>query len=147
MTGQLADVLSFRRIANIPFDAYLAVLESWQLTGHDGELCLGDSMLRGPIEHDHYFGTWRIEVRLVRGRLRAPVRMRLEIVPWYAGATGLELIPCQRVRPGAAYFAAGDRLLDSLTRPLLVHVPAQRRPAQDHLRATVSVGVPALSRP
>ena len=147
MTGQLADVLSFRRIADIPVDAYLSVLESWQLTGHDGELCLGDSMLRGPIEHDHYFGTWRIEVRLVRGRLRPPVRMRLEIVPWYAGATALELIPCQRVRPSAAYFAAGDRLLDCLTRPLPVRVPARQRPDQDHLRGTVSAGVPALSRP
>ena len=47
MTGQLADVLSFRRITGIPVDAYLAVLESWQLTGHDDELCLGGSMLRG----------------------------------------------------------------------------------------------------
>jgi hypothetical protein len=147
MTGQLADVLSFRRIADIPVDAYLAMLESWQLTGHDSELCLGDSMLRGPVEHDHNFGTWRIEVRLVRGRLRPPVRMRLEIAPWYAGATALELIPCQRVRPGAAYVAAGDRLLDSLTRPLQVRVPAQQRADQDHLRPTVSVGVPALSRP
>lgn len=147
MTGQLADVLSFRRIADIPCDAYLAVLESWQLTGHDGELFLGDSMLRGPVEHDRYFGTWRIEVRLVRGPLRPPVRMRLEIAPWYAGTTALELIPCERVRPSAAYFAAGDRLLDSLTRPLLVRVSAQQRLDQDHLRATVSVGVPALSRP
>jgi hypothetical protein len=147
MTGQLADVLSFRRIADIPVDAYLAMLESWQLTGHDGELCLGDSVLQGPIEHDHYFGTWRIEVRLVRGRLRPPVRMRLEIVPWYAGTTALELIPCQRARPSAAYFAAADRLLDSLTRPLPVRVPVRQRPDQDHLRATVSAGVPALSRP
>jgi hypothetical protein len=145
MTGQLADVLSFRRIADIPVDAYLSVLDSWQLTGHDGELCLGDSMLRGPIEHDHYFGTWRIEVRLVRGRLRPPVRMRLEIVPWYSGATALELIPCQRVRPSAAYFAAGDRLLDCLTRPLPVRVPVRQRLDRDHLPATVSVGVPALS--
>lgn len=147
MTGQLADLLSFRRIADIPVDAYLAMLESWQLTGHDSELCLGDSMLRGPIEHDHYFGTWRIEVRLVRGRLRPPVRMRLEIVPWYAGATALELLPCQRVRPSAAYLAAGDRLLDSLTRPLPARVPVRQRPGPDHLRGTVSAGVPALSRP
>ena len=70
MTGQLADSLSFRRIAGISFDAYLAALESWQLTGHDDELRLGNSLLRGPIEHDHYFGTWRIEVRLARGPLR-----------------------------------------------------------------------------
>jgi hypothetical protein len=147
MTGQLADVLSFRRIADIPVDAYLAMLKSWQLTGHDSELCLGGSMVRGPVAHDHYFGTWRIEVRLVRGRLRPPMRMRLEIVPWYAGATALELIPCQRVRPSAAYFAAGDRLLDSLTRPQSARVPVRQRPGQDHLRGTVSAGVPALSRP
>ena len=76
MTGQLADLLSFRRIEGIPFDAYMAVLESWQLTGYDSELCLGGSLLRGPIEHDHFFGTWRIEVRLARGRLRPPVLAR-----------------------------------------------------------------------
>ena len=145
MTGQLADLLQFRRIAGIPFDAYMAVLESWQLTGHDGELRLGNSLLRGPIEHNHHFGTWRIEVRLARGRLRPPVRMRLEIAAWYAGATVLELIPCTRVRPSAAYFAAGDRLLDSLARTLPVRVPVQQRPDQDCLRATVSAGVPALS--
>jgi hypothetical protein len=147
MTGQLADLLSFRRIEGTPFDAYMAVLESWQLTEHDSELCIGGSLLRGPIEHDHYFGIWRIEVRLVRGRLRPPVRMRLEITSWYTGATALELIPCHRVRPSAAYFSAGDRLLDSLTRTLPVPVPVQQRRDQEHLRATVSAGVPALSRP
>ena len=146
MTGQLADVLSFPRIAGIPFDAYMAVLESWQLTGHGGELRLGNSVLRGPIEHDHHLGTRRIEVRLARGRLRPPVRMRLEITPWYADATVLDLIPCQRVRPSAAYFAAGDRLLDSLTCMRPVPTPVRQRPDQEHLRATVSAGVPALSR-
>jgi hypothetical protein len=149
MTGQLADSLSFRRIQDTPFDAYMAMLKSWQLTGYDSELCLGDSLLRGPIEHDHNFGTWRIEVRLTRGRLplRRPVRMRLEIAPWYCGDTVLELIPCQRVRPSAAYFAAGDRLLDSLTRSRPVPVPVRQRSDQEHRRATVSTGVPALSRP
>jgi hypothetical protein len=145
MTGQLADVLSFRRIAGIPFGACLAALESWRLTGHDGELGLGNSLLRGPEQDDH-FGTWRIEVLLARGRLRPPVRMRLEIAPWYAGATALELIPCQRVRPSAAYFAAGDRLLDCLTRPLPARVPAQQSAEQELLRATLSAGGPALSR-
>ena len=145
MTGQRADLLSFRRIEGIPFDAYMAVLESWQLTADDGELCLGDSLVRGPVEHDP-FGTWRIEVRLARGRLRSPVRMRLEIAPWYGGATVFDLIPCQRVRPSAAYFAAGDRLLDSLTRMRPVPTPVRQRTDQEHLRATVSAGVPALSR-
>ena len=146
MTGQPTDLLSFRRIAGIPFDAYMSELESLHLTGHDSELRLGNSLLRGPIEHDQYFGIWRIEVRLTRGWLLPPVRMRLEIAPWYAGATALELIPCKRVRPSAAYFAAGDRLLDSLARALPVRVPVPQRPDQDCLRATVSAGAAAFSR-
>lgn len=143
---QLADLLWFRRIADIPFDAYMAALDSWQLTGHHGELRLGNSLLRGPSERDRHFGTWRIEVRLGRGPLRAPVRMRLDIGPWLSTATALELIPCQRVRPSAAYFAAGHRLLDSLTRSPPMRVAAQERPAQDHQRATVTAEGPALSR-
>jgi hypothetical protein len=145
MTGQLADLLSFRRIADIPFDTYMAALDSWQLTGH--ELRLGNSLLRGPIERDHHLRTCRIEVRLARGPLRPPVRMRLEIEPWSPTASALELIPCQRVRPSAAYFAAGHRLLDSLTRTLPVRVPAQQHPDQDHLRAAVRAGGPAPSCP
>ena len=146
MTGQLTDVLSFRRIAGIPFDAYMAELDSWHLTGHGGELRVGGSLLRGPAEHDEYFSLWRIGVRLTRGRLLPPVRMRLEIAPWQAGATALELIPCQRVRPGAAYFAGGDRLLDCLARALPARVPAPRRPDRDCLRAAASAAAPALSR-
>ena len=145
MTGQLADTV-FGRIARIPFDAYMAALESWQLTEHNGELRLGNSLLRGPIEHDQYFGTCRIKVRLGRGPLRPPVRMRLEIAPWYTGATAFELIPYQRVRPSAAYFAAGHHLLDSLTGSLPVRVPVQQHPDQDYLRAAVGAGLPALSR-
>jgi hypothetical protein len=146
MTGQLADLPSFRRIADIPFDAYMAALDSWQLTGHDGELRLGRSILRGPIESDHHLGTRRIEVLLARGPLRPPVRMRLDIEPWSATATALELIPCQRVRPSATYFAAGHRLLDSLTRTLPVRVPVQQRPNQDDLRPVVGADGLALSR-
>ena len=146
MTGHLADS-AFRRIAGIPFDAYMAALERCELTGHNGELRLGHSLLRGPIEHDDHFDTWRIQVSLARGPLRPPVRMRLEIAPWYTGATALELIPCQRVRPSAAYLAAGHRLLDSLTSPLPVRVPVQQRLGQDYRRATVSAGSLALSRP
>ena len=144
MTGQLADSV-FQGIADTPFAAYMAGLESWQLTGHGGELRLGNSLLRGPIEHDQHFGIWRIEVCLGRGPLRPPVRMRLEVAPWYTGATALELIPCQRVRPSAAYFAAGHRLLDFLTRTLPVRVPVHQRPDQDDLCATVSARGPALS--
>jgi len=146
MTGQLADLPSFRRIADIPFDAYMAALDSWQLTRHDGELRLGSSTLRGPIESDHHLGTRRIEVLLARGPLRPPVRMRLDIEPWSATATALELIPCQRVRPSATYFAAGHRLLDSLTRTLPVRVPVQQRPDQDDLRGVVGADGLALSR-
>ena len=147
MTRQPANLLSFRRIADIPFDACLAALDGWQLSGHDGELRLGNSVLLGPIERDHHLGTCRIEVRLARGPLRPPVRMRLEIEPWSPTATALELIPCQRVKPSAAYFAAGHRLLDSLTRTLPVRVPTQQRPDPDYLRAAVSAGGPALSCP
>jgi hypothetical protein len=123
MTGQRADLLSFRRIAGIPFGAWMAALESWQLAGHDGELRLGNSVLRGPIQRDRHLGTCRIEVCLARGPLRPPIRMRLDIEPWSSTSTALELIPCRRVRPSAAYFASGHRLLDSLTRALLARVP------------------------
>ena len=146
MTGQLADLPSFRRIADIPFDAYLTALDSWRLTRHDGELRLGTSLLRGPVERDQHSGTCRIEVQLARGPLRPPVRMRLEFEPWSPTATALELIPCHRVRPSAAYFTAGHRLLDSLTRGLPVRAPVQQRPDQDHLRAAISAGDPAISR-
>lgn len=144
MTRQLADLLSFRRIADIPFETCLATFDSWQLTGHGGERRLGDSLLRGPIERDPRAGTCRIEVRLARGPLRPTVRMRLDIEPWSPTATALELIPCQRVRPSAAYFVAGHRLLDFLTRTLPVRVPVQQRPDRDCLRAAVSAGAPSL---
>jgi hypothetical protein len=146
MTRQLADVLSFRRIAEIPFGAYMATLDRGQPPGPDSELRLGHSLLRAPIERDQHAGTCRIQVRLGRGPLRPPVRMRLDIEPWSPTATVLELIPCQRVRPSAAYFAAGHRLLDSLARTLPARMPAQQRPDQDHLRAAISAGAPALSR-
>jgi hypothetical protein len=146
MTGQLANVLSFRRIADIPFGTYMAALEGWQLTRHDGKLRLGHSLLRGPIRRDPRSGTCRIEIRLARGPLHLPVRMRLDIDSWSPTATALELIPCQRIRPSAAYFAAGHRLLDSLTHTPPVCIPAQQRPDQDHPRAAVTADTPALSR-
>ena len=58
--------LSFRRIVDIPLDACLAALESWQRTGQDGELHLGQDLLRGPIERDRDSGTCRIQVHLAR---------------------------------------------------------------------------------
>jgi hypothetical protein len=123
------DRLSFQRILDIPFDACMAALESWRLTGHDGELHFGRSFLRGPVERDRHSGISWIEVRLARGPGRRPVRMRLDIEPWSSGRTGLELIPGQRVRPGAAYFRAGHRLLDSLTYALPTHAPVRPRAA------------------
>ena len=54
--------------------------------------------------------------------------MRLEVERWSASSarTALELIPCQRVRPTAAYFRSGHLLLDSLTHSLLRHLSAQQ---------------------
>ena len=98
--------LSFRRIVDIPYQICVAALGSWQ-AGQHGELLVGRSMLRGPFKRDRDSGTCRIEVRLARGPLRPRLRMRLDIDRWSATSTVLELIPCRRVRPTAAYFRAG----------------------------------------
>jgi hypothetical protein len=121
------DRLSFRRIIDIPFETCMAVLEDWQRTGQDGEPRIGQSLLHGPIEHDHDSGTYRIEIRLARGPLRPLLRTRLDIDrwSWLPARTALELIPCERVRPTAAYFRAGHLLLDSLTHLVPEHRPAQ----------------------
>ncbi len=119
--------LSFGRIIDVPFETCVSVLESWQRTGHDGGLRIGQSLLRWPIERDGDRSTCQIEVALARGPLRPPLRMRLEISRWSPSSarTALELIPDQRVRPTAAYFRSGHLLLDSLTRSLLQHLLAQ----------------------
>ena len=133
--------LSFRRIVDVPFETCLAALDSRQRTGHGGELRSGRSQMTGPMEHVRDTGTRRIEVRLARGPLRPLVRMRLDIDRWSSSSTALELIPCGRVRPTAAYFRAGHLLLDSLIRSLPQHLP----PA--HARDTASQPpVPAGSR-
>jgi hypothetical protein len=119
----VAGPLSFRRIMDIPFETCVAALDSWQRTGH-GELRVGESLLRGSVEHDREAGTRRIQVRLARGSLRPPLRMRLDIDRWSASSTVAELIPCGRVRPTAAYFRAGHLLLDLLTRSLLQYLPS-----------------------
>ena len=72
--------------------------------------------LTGLVEHDREAGTRRIQVRLARGSLRPLLRMRLDIDRESASSTVVELIPCGRVRPTAAYFRAGHLLLDLLTR-------------------------------
>jgi hypothetical protein len=121
-TGMCADpgLVSFRRIVDIPFEACVAVLESWRLQGHDSELHIGQSRLRGPVKHDRGSGTCRVEVRLARGPLRPLLRMRLDVDCWSSSPPGsaLELIPCGCVRATASYFRAGHLLLDSLTRSL-----------------------------
>ena len=133
--------LSFQRIIDIPVETCLAALDSQQRAGHGGELRSGGSQLPGPMEHDRDTGTRRIEVRLSRGPLRPLVRMRLDIDRWSSSSTALELIPCGRARPTAAYFRAGHLLLDSLIRSLPQHLP----PAQ--ARDTASQPpVPAGSR-
>jgi hypothetical protein len=113
----------FRRIMDVPFETCMAALEGWQRTGYC-ELRVGESLLRGPAGHDREVGTRRIQVRLARGSLRPLLRMRLDIDRWSASSTVVELIPCGRVRPTAAYFRAGHLLLDLLTRPLLQYLPA-----------------------
>jgi hypothetical protein len=117
-TGSGPGWLSFRRIVDIPFETCVAALESWR-EGRNDELQLGQSTLRGPIEHDHGSGTCRVEVRLARGPLRPPLRMRLDLDCWSrSSSTALELIPCGHVRATASYFRAGHLLLDSLTHSL-----------------------------
>ena len=110
--------LSFWRIVDVPFETCVAALDSWLRTGHGGELRFGGSQLSGPMGHDRDLGTRRIQVRLARGPLHPPLRMRLDIDRWSSSSTALELIPGRLVRPTANYFRAGGLLLDSLTRSL-----------------------------
>jgi hypothetical protein len=119
-SGSAVGWLSFRRIVDIPFDACLAALESWRRTAQDGELHFGQGLVGGPMERDRDSGTCRIQVRLDRGPLRLPLRMRLDIDRLSSSGTALELIPCQRARPTAGYFRAGHCLLDSLIHALPV---------------------------
>jgi hypothetical protein len=139
--------LSFPRLIDVPFEICVATLESWQRTGQDGELHIGQSLLRWPIEHDRDQGIYRIEVGLARGPLRPPLRMRLEIARWsrLSSRTALELIPCQLVRPTADYFRSGHLLLDSLTDSL--QHPAGAAPWLRHRNpATRAPGRPARAR-
>jgi hypothetical protein len=144
--GSKVGPVSFGRIVAVPFGTWVAVLERWQLTGHDGELRIGQSLLRGPVERDRHLGTCRIEVHLGRGPLRPPVRMRLDIDRWSATSTALQLIPCQRVRPSAAYCRAGHHLLNSLIHALPQPATVQAQPArqeQDIWRHRQPAPIPA----
>jgi hypothetical protein len=117
---------SFRRIVDVPFETCLAALDSWQRAAQGGDLRVGGSLLRGPVEHDRDSGACRIQVRLARGPLRPMLPMRLDIDRWSSSSTAVELIPEGRVRPTAAYFRAGHLLLDALARSLPQHVPPAR---------------------
>ena len=108
--------LSFWRIADVPFETYVAALDNWLRLRRGSDLWFGGSQLLAPIEHDRDLGTRRIQVRLARGPLYPSLRMRLDIDRWSVSSTALELIPCRLVRPTAEYFRAGRLLLDSLTR-------------------------------
>jgi len=143
-TGSGPGWLSFRRIVDIPFETCVAALEGWRRGGHNGELQLGQSRLRGPIGHDRGSGTCRVEVRLARGPLRPPLRMRLDLDCWSrSSSTALELIPCGHVRATASYFRAGHLLLDSLTHSLqleqeiqALELPGTESPAATHRTPT-----------
>ena len=141
-TGSIVGPGSFRRIVDVPFETCVTALDSGQRTGQGGILRFGDSLLHGPIEHDRDSATCRIQVRLVRGPLRPPLRMRLDIDRWSASSTAVELIPCGRVRPTAAYFRAGHLLLDSLARSLLHASPAHARDTASQPRVPVGSGRP-----
>lgn len=132
--------LSFWRIVDIPFDTCVATLERWRRAGDDGDLHIGDSILCGPLERDCDTGTWRIQIRLARGPLRRRLPMRLEVDRWSASATALELTPCRRVEPTAAYFGAGHRLIDSLAHSWSL---AARQPALAQTSDPGSQPVPA----
>jgi hypothetical protein len=146
----VAGPLSFWRIVPSPFRVWVAALERWQLTTRDGERRLGQSVLRGQAERDPHFGTCRIEVRLARGPLRPPVRMQLHLDHWSAAATAIELIPCQRVQPSAAYFRAGRALLDALTCALRARTPVPHRagvPPRQPPADQAAPGTAAQARP
>ena len=131
MTGSTRAWLSFRRIVDVPFGTCAAALDSGQLTGPDRGPRAGPCLVCGPTEHDRDCGTCRVQVRLARGPLRPPLRMRLQADHWSSSPprTALELIPCGPVRPTAAYFRAGHQLLDTLARALArqEHPPAIRQ--------------------
>jgi hypothetical protein len=104
-TSRVPDLgsLSFWRIAAVPFDIYVAALDSWLPARPGGELWFGGSQLLAPMEYDRDLGTRRIQVRLARGPLHPPLRMRLDIdrIVHRAGAHPVQARPAHSgVFPG-----------------------------------------------
>ena len=141
----LASQLSFRWIIDIQLETCVAALEDGQRAGPRTDLYIGRSLLRGPIQYDRHTGTYSIEVGLARGPLRPLLPMRLHIDRWSgpAARTALELLPCARVRPAAAYFRAGHLLLDVLTRRLVNVIDLNDLQREDRPPAAAALSTPA----
>ena len=139
--------LLFRRIVDVPFETCVAELERWQRTEDDGGLHIGQSILCGPLEHDRDTGACQIQARLARGPLRPPLPMRLHIDRWSASATAVELIPSRRVKPTAAYFRAGHRLIDALTHSWSQAACRAPQTQPSHTRPRPAPTGPARPRP
>lgn len=142
-----ADPLSFWRVVHVPYPAWLAALDHWQLTAPGTELRLGPGVLRGPAGHDPQFGTCHVHARLRPGPLRPPVRMRLDIDHWSPTATALALICCQRAQPTTGYFRAGRHLLDTLTRAVAACPPAPTQAGVTPPRPPAGQAEPTTARP
>jgi len=84
-TGSGPGWLPFRRIVDIPSETYAAALKGWRREGHNGELQLGQSRLRGPVEHDRGPGTCRVEVRLTAAPAVAHEAEPRSLVPALGG--------------------------------------------------------------
>src|SRR5262249_1915681 len=91
--GSPGDWLPFPRATDARLEIGGAAGEGWQRAAQEGELRIGQSLLRWRVEHDREYGPYRVEVGLARGLLRPPLRMRLEIDRWSASSsrTALEL--------------------------------------------------------
>ena len=103
--------LPFRRIIAVPFETCLAAVESGQRTGPDGELRIGESRLRGPIEHDRDSGTRRDP----GPRPYAPAQSR-------SGKPGRKHYPHSPCRIGA-HLEFGRRITTSFRTPRSVRLP------------------------
>jgi hypothetical protein len=138
--------LSFWRITHVPFAAWLAALERWQLTGHGSELRLGNSQLHGPAEHDPHFGTCQIGVRLARGRYAGRCACGSTSTTGPPPRPHSRSSRASRYRLGTAYFHAGRRLLDSLTCAAGTPASAAALQQRQHTPVTRLSGHPPAGR-